>query len=108
MSASKTNGRPIGAKVITVAEIVERLGGRQRAAAVADEMPGENVTNVHKYLRRAVSYGLMTSHSTRPMVFEVVDDWRRFLRAAPDPGQIQLRALWRRPVSFVFDLGLGA
>ena len=108
MTAKKGGGRPIGANVKAAAEALEALGGRSTAGKVAAAIPGGDIVKVHRNLRRSVKYGLITCHSTKPLEFELVDNWREFLKRKPAPAERPAAPPSRRPVSFVFNLGAQA
>ena len=96
-------GRPIGSHVRQAAEIVERLGPATYGEVHPwmPEVPDRK--NVHKYLCRAVEYGLMTCHG-QPKKFEVVDNWRSGLRAR----QVEIKVSGGHPVASVWELGTRA
>lgn len=102
MMKRSSGGRPIGAKVIEVAEVAARLGPCT-AEAVRSELPGVGMAQVLKYMRRAVTYGLMTCDDSE---FEVVQNWRGLLRRRHEAvAKARPTVSARLGVSFVFDLG---
>ena len=94
-------GRPIGVKVRRVANILDEMGPMTLLELVP-LMPEEGTrAGVHKYLKRAVTYGLLTLDGWH---FAVVPGWR---------GRIDVRAevftAWKPrkgplPVTSVWDL----
>jgi hypothetical protein len=99
---TRSKGRPVAVdgRVAEALGHLERLG-RSPYRAVAALMPDAGChTNVSKYLRRAVAYGLATEVDTRPKEYLVVPDWRARLAAySPKPAAPRVK------VSSVWDLG---
>lgn len=77
-------GRQIGARIIEVCDIVERLGAC-RSKAVSD-MSGTELSNVMKYMARAVGHGLLTvNRDVFPAHYKIVHGWREKLKPVSTP-----------------------
>jgi len=68
--------RPIGARIREVCEIVEAIG----PSCPNDIWPWtENETSLDQiatYMKRAEKLGLMTSAGQKPVIYNIVDNWR--------------------------------
>lgn len=81
---TKRNGRPIGARIQEVCEIVESIGP-STYTQVRVRMDGIVQHNAHKYCSRAVGLGFMTvqrsapGEAFKPVQFTIIEGWRRLL-----------------------------
>lgn len=72
-------GRPIGARIRQMLEILEQAGPLPYRD-IAAWMPGVHHTNVNKYCHRAEAMGLVTKHAK---LFEAMPNWRDLMKIKP-------------------------
>lgn len=105
--------RPVGARIITICELLERHGAMTRRQ-VFDLMTGVELANVHKYCHRAVGLQLLTiNRSQRPAVFKITAGWRDRLGSKPHKPQVtNVAKEFIRPgprlLTSVWDMGMAA
>ncbi len=100
----KQQGRPIGARIRQVCELLEKHGPINAKTLNARE-PQISSSDVTKYARRAVVHGFATiDRDTWPHTYAVRADWRVIVEYR---GEMKPRAErdYSRPVSSVWQLG---
>lgn len=101
---TKRQGRPIGARIREVCELLEKHGPINAKNLHALE-PQIRASDVTKYARRAVVHGFANiDRTTWPHSYSVKSAWRDSVDLNGTPGRVVERA-YVRPAASVWDLG---